>query len=62
MDEQVGYDEGILDDTILNQRYENVSILSLLREWVVIVYNVMWPICQVRHGQNKVMFFLLVWN
>jgi hypothetical protein len=29
---------------------------------VVIVYNVMWPICQVRHGQNKVMFFLLVWN
>ena len=60
MDEQVGYDEGILDDTILNQRYENVNIFSLLREWVVIVYNVMWAICQVRHGQNKVMFFLLV--
>jgi hypothetical protein len=32
MDEQVGYDEGILDDTILNQRYENVNIFSLLRE------------------------------
>jgi hypothetical protein len=27
---------------------------------VVIVYNVMWAICQVRHGQNKVMFFLWI--
>lgn len=26
MDEKIGYDEGILDDTILNQRYENMSV------------------------------------